>query len=129
MGRWGAFSVYLAFTFWLSSSPLATGGLELPDWAFHGLEFAGLSVLLLRALGGRFAGPHSTGTLLGALLFGAAYGVLDELHQGLVPGRESSVRDALVDVGATAATVGTAAILGAIRRRGKNEHAPGSARR
>jgi len=129
VGRWGAFGAYLALTFWLSSRPLATGSLVLPDWVFHALEFAGLSALLLRALGGRFAGPHGMGTLMGVLIFGVAYGALDELHQGLVPGRESSLRDALVDAAATTATVGVAAVIGSAGRRRTEARAPGSARR
>jgi len=40
--------------------------------------------------------------------------VADEIHQYLVPGRHSSVKDALVDALATLATVGLIALLGAL---------------
>lgn len=110
-GRWAAFAVYLGFTVFLSSQPSPPGTESFPDYLLHILEFAALTLLLLRACSGRVLGPHSTRALSGSLIFGVSYGIVDEIHQWFVPGRHSSVKDAVVDAGATLATVGAVAWL------------------
>jgi VanZ family protein len=111
--RWGAFASYLALTFYLSSRTNVPGASLLPDYVLHAAEFAILAALLLQAVSGRILGGHGRGALWATFLFGAGYAVLDEVHQSFIPGRDASVRDAVVDVVATGLTV---AALGAWSR-------------
>jgi VanZ family protein len=104
-GRWASFIAYLALTFFLSSRSHIPGAGEFPDYLLHAAEYCVLSVLLLRALSGGVLRTHSRRALAVSLAFGAGYGILDEVHQYFVPGRNSSVKDAAVDAAATALTV------------------------
>lgn len=71
----------------------------------HGPEFAGLATWL--ALAARRRGSEIVPSARAAfyiVAFCLLYGVVDELHQSTVPGRDASVFDILTDVcGATAA--------------------------
>jgi glutaredoxin len=69
---------------------------------------------VLRALDGGLLAPHPRLSLAAAVLFGCAYAVIDEIHQSFVPGRESSIRDAIVDSCATLAA--STALAWAARR-------------
>jgi VanZ family protein len=88
---WAPVVLWAAVIFAFSSVPdlgtgLGTWDLVLRKLA-HGLEFAALGALLLRAL--REALP--------ALAAGIAYAVTDELHQHFVPGRLGSPLDVAID--------------------------------
>jgi VanZ family protein len=90
---------WAALIFALSSVPdLGTG---LGGWDLvlrklgHAAEYAVLGVLLARAI---------RSTLL-AVVVGASYAVTDELHQMLVPGRQGSPRDVLIDAAGVLAGV------------------------
>ena len=74
---------------WLLSAQPATGaGLPHPwDKAAHFAAYALLGFLLRRGLGG----------FRPAFLLAALYGLVDEGHQGFVPGREVSFWDLLAD--------------------------------
>ena len=63
----------------------------------HLAEYAGLGALMARALArsGAGLGPKS---VAGGLAACALFGVLDEFHQSLVPGRHASAADVLADV-------------------------------
>ena len=92
----------MATIFWLSSQSVLPGHGLIPewldfDWLHHGLAYALLAVLTVRALArGRRAGVGAA-TLVGAWLVATIYGVTDEWHQSFVPGRMSDVRDLLAD--------------------------------
>ena len=97
---------WCAATWWLSSKsdPRETLGigLDLPDWLFHAIEYAAGGFLAMGALGG---GPAMRSAAI-AVGFCVAWGLLDEWHQGWVPGRESSGADVLADsVGGTLGTL------------------------
>lgn len=64
-------------------------------------------------LGGTLA--HATGRWLPAVLIASAFGALDELYQGTVPGRTPSALDWLVDT--VGAAVGAAVVVRFSRRR------------
>lgn len=69
------------------------GDLPLPggwDKPAHFIEYALLGYFLVRGLGGRRA------LFLGFLL-AVGYGLLDEVHQSFVPGRDPSALDLLAD--------------------------------
>lgn len=72
----------------------------------HGPEYAILTVLLLPLLPRRDGWVVLGGVQMALVIFFAgSYGVIDELHQGGVPGRSRSVGDALTDLGAIAAVL------------------------
>ncbi len=71
----------------------------IPDKVFHGLEFFGLGFFMMRLVEPR-PGPAGRGiprSLLLAFLLAVGYGILDEVHQAFVPGREPSIADLLAD--------------------------------
>ncbi|HEU4384666.1 MAG TPA: VanZ family protein [Anaeromyxobacteraceae bacterium] len=110
--------LYAALIFGLSSlsSPQDLLPQELLgfDKALHLGEYAALGALLARALSGGDRSPARA--FLWALLLGAIYGVSDELHQALVPGRDASAFDWIADAAGTG--LGAAAFL-FLRRRGR----------
>ena len=110
--RWGAFVLYLALTFYLSSRSQVPGTSYVPDYVLHALEFSFMALLLIRALSGGIVRPHTASVIWTTVAFGGIYGALDELHQSFVPGRDCSVRDASVDAAATALTVLAVAAIG-----------------
>jgi VanZ family protein len=93
--------LYAGLIFWLSSQTHTEREKQLlnvvPDVMLHALEFGFLALLLLRQLyqAGR-VGNILRATIL-SLFISASYGVLDELHQGFVPGREMDFRDGVAD--------------------------------
>jgi VanZ family protein len=102
---WTPVVVWAAVIFAFSSVPdlgtgLGTWDLVLRKLA-HGVEFAVLGALLLRALRDE----------LPALVAGIAYAVTDELHQHFVPGRVGAPLDVLLD------SVGVALGIAVWRRR------------
>ena len=110
---WGPVLAQMALIFIASSIPnLQHLHGNISDKAGHGIGYAILGALLLRALArGRRAGV-TWRTVLLAMLCATAYGVSDEFHQRFVPGRSSDVYDVLADaVGAAAASLGAWAIL------------------
>ncbi len=102
--------------FLLSSAELS---IRLPgssDKVLHALVFGLLAALWVVALG--------FGTLrIGlAFLFAASWGILDEVHQAFVPGRNASWGDLLADAaGAALFTIGAALLVHWRRGRGLAE--------
>jgi VanZ family protein len=92
----------MAAIFWLSSQPDVPGAGAIPewldfDWLHHGVAYAGLAVVVLRAIArGRLAAV-APAALAGAWLIAVLYGVTDEWHQSFVPGRMADPRDVLAD--------------------------------
>lgn len=101
----------MAFIFGLSSihnTPSLPGG---SDKDLHALLYAGLSVLLVRALAGHWRARVSATAALTALLIATAYGVSDEIHQRFVPPRQSDPYDVAADAtGAAIAAFGLYAL-------------------
>src|SRR5262245_35385555 len=112
--RWALFGAYLLLTITLSSLTRPPVAEEVSDTALHAIEFTVMALLLVQALGQGLFKRHSARHLVITALFGVLYGAADEIHQYLVPGRHSSVKDALVDAAATLGTVGLVALLGAL---------------
>jgi VanZ family protein len=75
--------------------PPLPGG--LPFSVGHFVAYAGLAMLLLRALAGGRLGGLSPARYRRAWLLSTAYGLTDEWHQRFVPGRTASVEDCVVD--------------------------------
>jgi VanZ family protein len=104
----------MAGIFWLSSQSVLPGASVLPDWLnhdwlHHGTAYAGLAMVVVRALAGGRLRAVGTASLVGAWAFATAYGFTDEWHQSFVPGRTADPRDLLAD------GVGAALGLGLVR--------------
>ena len=106
LGSWLPALVYMAAIFWLSSKsdPLPEVTTRVWDKILHLVEYAGLAVLLCRALFAEtVAWPMA---VLGAILLTSAYGASDEWHQMFTSLRSADVRDWLADtVGGTMGAV------------------------
>jgi VanZ family protein len=106
LSLWGAVALYLAFIFVLSSIAHPP---ELPngsDKRLHAVLYAGLGMLLARALAGGLTRTVTRGMVVTTTVLSGLYGVSDEIHQIFVPPRQVEVLDAVAD------TIGGA--LGAI---------------
>lgn len=102
---WGPIVAHMAVIYGASSVPNLTalpGGIS--DKAAHVAAYAVLAALALRGFaGGRWTGVNFRSATR-ALILAAGYGVLDELHQRLVPGRHAAVDDWVADaIGAASA--------------------------
>jgi VanZ family protein len=102
-------SVFLMGAIFLASSLTMPPGASvgLPDLVFHFGEFFALGLLTARMVDPGMGGKRSwVRPLLIAFSLVAVYGLLDEVHQAFVPGRNPSLADFLVD-----ASAGLAGIL------------------
>lgn len=107
--HWLPLAVYAGAIFALSSlsaPPVPSADLPGLDKVLHFGEYAGLGLLLHRALamGGRGLAPREAFAV--AVLLGALFGASDEAHQLFVPRREADVRDLAADVLGAAAGAG-----------------------
>jgi VanZ family protein len=97
--RWLPAVCWMALIFWLSSRsalpPPPALSYTIAAVTGHFLMFYVLTVLILVGLGSsRRPSPRQ---LMAAGAFALLYGVSDELHQSLVPGRDASISDLAVD--------------------------------
>jgi VanZ family protein len=113
--------VALATIFVLSSIP----GEKLPDlgaWnadkLVHGLEFAGLGLLLARLIRRTGWGRRAAVTLVAAVASASAWGALDEFHQLFTPNRSSDWRDWVADTAGAIVGVGCYLAWRHVRTRG-----------
>ena len=113
-------AAYGGAVFYLSSLSQTPVPARIPDTVLHAVEYAGLTLLILRALNGgllrRFpARVHLLGMGLAVL-----YGVSDEAHQLFVARRTASLKDVLSDMLGAVLAVGAAEVLQRVvsRRRG-----------
>jgi VanZ family protein len=88
-----------------------------PDYVGHGVGYAILGALLVRALASGRLRNMRVALILPAVVLATLYGFSDEFHQSFIPGRMDSWSDIVAD--AVGATVGScaAAALGALLRR------------
>ena len=107
--------VYMAVIFGFSSqsNPLPEVTALVWDKLLHLTEYAGLAVLIGRAL--RREGLNVLPVIVLSVLCTSFYGATDEFHQWFVPGRTSDVRDWTADT--LGATAGVLAYVSAVRRR------------
>ncbi|HXK32552.1 MAG TPA: VanZ family protein [Dehalococcoidia bacterium] len=123
---WPAVVACLALIIALSSIPNqivgATSGPTSGDKLAHLAEYAGLAFLLtwaLRRSGVRPALVAAVAALAGA----AAFGIIDELYQRLIPGRDSSAEDFAADAAGAALGAAAAVALEAWTDRARGEAA------
>ena len=102
---WGPVAAYMVAIFLESSVSQVP---ELPngvtDKDAHGFLYAGLAVLVLRALARASWRSVTLPLCILAVVVAAGYGATDEFHQRFVPGRTADLLDLAADtVGAAAA--------------------------
>lgn len=117
LALWGPVAAYMAAIFFLSSQPsLPRVAPAVSDKQAHFVVYAGLATLTCRALaGGSFAGL-TAGRAVAAVALASAYGVSDEAHQALVPGRSTEVGDWVADTLGAVAAAGACYAWGIIAR-------------
>ena len=72
-------------------------GFEYQDKFYHFIEYSIFSVLLFFALLNSQRDFLRKNVLLISLLIGASFGILDELHQKFIPGRQADILDFTAD--------------------------------
>jgi VanZ family protein len=90
---WGPVALYMALIFYFSSQSDVSIPSALTDKSSHSLGYAGLGVVMVRALAGGLPSRISARVALLAMLLTAAYGATDEIHQMFVPGRTADWYD------------------------------------
>lgn len=102
---WAVMLGYAAAIFWVSGIParsMPEGSFWKLDKLIHAAEFGILAALIFAAL--RCSKVRRSVAAMAAAGLASVYGVSDELHQSMVPGRFASPYDVLADiVGACAA--------------------------
>ncbi len=98
----------------MSALPDIPGGFS--DKTAHFTEYAVFGLLLARALAGPRWLSITLPFVLGAVAIAGLYGVSDEFHQLLVPGRDFDVKDMVADALGACASVGALWAWGIIRR-------------
>ena len=109
---WAPPVLYMTAIFHFSSEPQPLPALTEHVWdkLLHFTEYAGLGLLFCRAL--RSERLSWRAAIVVAGLAAAMYGATDEWHQSLVPFRDSSVRDWIVDLlGGSVGASGYAGLL------------------
>jgi len=96
---WLPVLLYLGVIFTLSAQPHLRAPIEFvnSDKLYHLAEYGGLGLLLARALRSTSAAPRRLRLALVAIGLGIVVGASDEWFQSTVPGRESTVYDAVAD--------------------------------
>ena len=96
---WVPTVLWMGVIFFLSTLPeSATPGRGiLPDWVCHALEYFILAFLILFALQRTTRARFSTSFWV-ILVWGAIYGLSDEIHHLYVPTRQFEVGDLIADV-------------------------------
>ena len=113
---WAPVALYMVALFALSSQSVLPGASLTPDWMQHGVAYAGLAVVTLRATaGGQWSGIRGR-ALLAAWIVATLYGVSDEFHQSFVPTRSADPRDVSADAIGAALGLLAAWAWGIIRR-------------
>ncbi len=89
--------LYCAGIFILSGLPQVPDTVSwIPDKLGHFVLYAGLGFLVAREI--RHGGVRTSRWIwMGSAIFCLFYGVTDELHQSVVPGRSAEIRDVAAD--------------------------------
>lgn len=88
---------YMAAIFCVSALPNPNFTGETPDYVLHTLEYFLLGLLLLRLLLAHFPRSDWHRLCCIAALLGIGFGISDEVHQYVVPGRHCSLHDVAAD--------------------------------
>ena len=97
---WLPVIAYAVLIFWISSLErpfdvsFETGNI---DKVIHFLEYSVFGFLLIRAIYGSDIRISRSVAIIMAFLIGVLYGITDELHQSVVPGRFAEISDFIFD--------------------------------
>ena len=112
LSSWLPVLAWAALIFGISSVPSLDTGWGLWDFllrkAAHMVEFAVLTLLVLRGVGRTWPAVRRDRALAAAALSALLYAVSDEVHQAYVPGRGPSAVDVVIDGAGVAAAIGFA---------------------
>lgn len=97
LALWGPAAAWAAVIWYLSSLPAPPSPVDVPDYVSHAVEFGILGVLVWWGASGGSPGKATGRTAAAAIGLCLLYGVLDEAHQGFVPGRDPSGTDVAAD--------------------------------
>jgi VanZ family protein len=115
---WGPAIAWMAATFAASHQSVVEIPFGAPDYAGHGLGYAALAALIMRALAGGVLRNMRAALVIPAVLIATLYGFTDEFHQSFVPGRMASWGDIAADaVGSLAGACAAAILAGLLGRR------------
>lgn len=107
---------WMAATFVVSHQSRVEIPFGAPDYIGHGVSYAVLGGLLMRALAGGTLRSMRAALILPAVLIATAYGLTDEFHQSFIPGRMASWSDIAADGVGALVGAGAAAALSALLR-------------
>lgn len=97
---WAPAVLYMALIWGLSSiriEGLPVSRFPMKDKGIHFVEFGVLGFLVAYAARRTWKAPSAARVFAAAAVIAFAWGVLDELHQGFVPGRDGDVYDIIAD--------------------------------
>lgn len=97
--------------FYFSSRPQSAIPHFLPDYVFHFIEYAVLSVLVLEALVNQDKGWSLSRISTLTMIITAFYATTDEFHQAFVPTRTASLSDWLADCLGALFVVGVGVVI------------------
>ena len=99
LGYWLPTLGYCALIFWLSSSstPVLPPAFYGADKVLHAIEYAILGILLARSIFSSKPRLSKGALVILIVALATLYGISDEVHQALVPGRSASAWDVLAD--------------------------------
>lgn len=113
---WGPVAAYMALLFTLSAMASPPSPVELNDKVKHVIGYGGLGLLAVRATAGGTLSGATGGAAVAAWAIAVGYGVTDELHQRVVPGRTADAADVLADAAGAAAVIVPVWAFGIITR-------------
>ena len=116
-GLWGPVAAYMALIFVLSAQPQPPLPPQLTDKQGHSIGYAGLAVVVSRAVAGGLLHGTTLPAAAAAWTISSAYAATDEWHQSFVPGRSSDVHDWYADVIGALIGAGACWAWGIIRAR------------
>ena len=116
-GLWGPVAAYMALIFVLSAQPQPPLPPQLTDKQGHSIGYAGLAVVVSRAVAGGLLHGTTLPAAAAAWTISSAYAATDEWHQSFVPGRSSDVHDWYADAIGALIGAGACWAWGIIRAR------------
>jgi VanZ family protein len=106
----------MAVIFALSSLPTTPGMPGGTDKVLHGLLYAGLGSLMMRAFAKGARENLTPASAVYSVLASTIYALSDEFHQGFVPKRQSDAADVLADFVGAAVASGLLVVWARLRR-------------
>jgi VanZ family protein len=102
ISRWAPVAIYMALIFSVSADPDPPAPEAVSDKLLHLLAYAGLAVVVFRAVAGGLPARVTPPAAVFTLLITIAYAASDEFHQLFVPNRSADVHDLYADIAGTA---------------------------